>query len=72
MAQIQFSLMKKEKNWKPRTLANPHPPKFYKIPFLPYHLPHPTSETTSYMHHPLLHDFNAPENMQDGRTFCDL
>ena len=48
MVQIQFSLIKKDKDWMPKTLANPPPSTSENISFFCY------LKWTSYVYHPLL------------------
>ena len=48
---VQFSLVKKHKDWTSRALAPPHPPTSDNILFLPL-TPHPTpSKWTSFVYH---------------------
>ena len=72
MAQIQFSLIKKNKDngdWTSRTLANLTPPTSANISFLPYPLP-PSAKWTSYVYHPVVQGSGGPEliNHSNGKV----
>ena len=55
MMQIQFSLIKKSKDWTSRHSLNSQPPTSDNISFLPYppHPPHIPLKWTSYVYYPL-------------------